>query len=121
MFGGPAPRSAGETSMLDAAGRETAQIGIRSTAWDPDTRIVDKGPTTLHDPVGASRRTAPSPRRRPGSDADGGSGLLDMAEDTLSARLVEVESMLDRSRRRFEEGTRLVEEAHTSSPTSSRR
>jgi len=35
-----------------------------------------------------------------------------MAEHTLSARLVEVESMLDRSRRRFEEGTRLVEEAH---------
>jgi hypothetical protein len=29
------------------AGRDTAQIGIRSTAWDPDTRIVDKGPTTL--------------------------------------------------------------------------
>jgi DNA-binding response OmpR family regulator len=35
-----------------------------------------------------------------------------MAEDTLSARLVEIESMLDRSRRRFEEGTRLVEDAH---------
>ena len=35
-----------------------------------------------------------------------------MAEDTLSARLVEIESMLDRSRRRFEEGSRLVEEAH---------
>ncbi|MDQ3247316.1 MAG: winged helix-turn-helix domain-containing protein [Pseudomonadota bacterium] len=35
-----------------------------------------------------------------------------MAEQTLSARLVEVESMLDRSRRRFEEGTRLVEDAH---------
>ena len=32
--------------------------------------------------------------------------------DTLSARLVEIESMLDRSRRRFEEGSRLVEEAH---------
>ncbi|MBA3576889.1 MAG: winged helix-turn-helix transcriptional regulator [Sphingomonas sp.] len=35
-----------------------------------------------------------------------------MAEETLSTRLVEVESILDRSRRRFEEGTRLVEEAH---------
>ena len=35
-----------------------------------------------------------------------------MAQDTVSARLVEVESMLDRSRRRFEEGTRLVDEAH---------
>ena len=36
-----------------------------------------------------------------------------MAEETLSTRLVEIESMLDRSRRRFEEGARLVEEAHT--------
>ena len=35
-----------------------------------------------------------------------------MAEETLSARLVEAESMLERSRRRFEEGTRLVEDAH---------
>ena len=35
-----------------------------------------------------------------------------MAEDNLSARLVDIEAMLDRSRRRFEEGSRLVEEAH---------
>src|SRR5919206_1824253 len=35
-----------------------------------------------------------------------------MVEETLSARLVEIESMLDRSRRRFEEGSKLVEEAH---------
>jgi len=35
-----------------------------------------------------------------------------MSADTLSARLVEIESMLERSRRRFEEGLRLVEEAH---------
>jgi hypothetical protein len=47
LFGGPAPRSQAETSMLDLAGRDMAQTGIRSTAWDPDTRIVDKGPTTL--------------------------------------------------------------------------
>ena len=47
LFGGPAPRSQAETSMLDSAGRERAQIGIRSTVWDPDTRIVDKGATTL--------------------------------------------------------------------------
>jgi hypothetical protein len=47
LFGGPAPRSAGETSMLDVAGRDVAQLGIRSTVWDPDTRIVDKGPATL--------------------------------------------------------------------------
>jgi DNA-binding response OmpR family regulator len=37
-----------------------------------------------------------------------------MAEESLSARLAEVESMIDRSRRRFEEGSRLVEEAHRS-------
>jgi hypothetical protein len=47
LFGGPAPRSPGETSMLDAAGRNGAQFGIRSQVWDPDTRIVDKGPATL--------------------------------------------------------------------------
>ena len=47
IFGGPAPRSQGEMSLLDAAGRNVAQIGIRSTAWDPDTRVTDKGPTTL--------------------------------------------------------------------------
>ena len=47
LFGGPAPRSPGETSLLDAAGRNDAQMGIRSQVWDPATRIVDKGPTTL--------------------------------------------------------------------------
>ena len=48
LFGGPAPRSAAESTMLDQAGRERAQIGIRSNVWDPDTRIVDKGATTLN-------------------------------------------------------------------------
>jgi hypothetical protein len=47
LFGGPAPRSAGETSLLDAAGRNDAQMGIRSQVADPDTRLVDKGPTTV--------------------------------------------------------------------------
>jgi hypothetical protein len=47
LFGGPAPRSNSETSMLDMAGRTTAESGIRSIVWDPDTRLVDKGPTTL--------------------------------------------------------------------------
>lgn len=47
LFGGPAQRSPGETSMLDAAGRNDAQLGIRSQVWDPQTRIVDKGPTTV--------------------------------------------------------------------------
>ena len=39
--------SAAETSMLDQAGREDAPVGIRSTVWDQDTRIVDKGAETL--------------------------------------------------------------------------
>jgi hypothetical protein len=47
LFGGPAPRSNAETSLLEKAGRDNAQMGIRSTVWDPDTRVVDKGATTL--------------------------------------------------------------------------
>lgn len=47
LFGGPAPRSNAETSLLDAAGRDAAQFGIRSTVADQDTRIVDKGQTTI--------------------------------------------------------------------------
>jgi hypothetical protein len=47
LFGGPAPRSLGEMTLLEQANRDIAPIGIRSTVWDPDTRIVDKGPTTL--------------------------------------------------------------------------
>jgi hypothetical protein len=47
LFGGPAPRSLGEMSLLDAAGRNDAQTGIRSQVWDPDTRLVDKGPETV--------------------------------------------------------------------------
>ena len=46
LFGGPAPRSSTETSMLESAGRDRAALGIRSTAGDPDPRIVDKGQTT---------------------------------------------------------------------------
>jgi hypothetical protein len=46
LFGGPAPRSSSETSMLETAGRDRAALGIRSTAGDPDTRVVDKGQST---------------------------------------------------------------------------
>lgn len=46
LFGGPAPRSQTETSMLDNAGRDRAVIGARSVAGDPDTRVVDKGAQT---------------------------------------------------------------------------
>jgi hypothetical protein len=47
LFGGPAQRSPGETSLLDVAGRGDAQFAIRSQVWDPDTHVVDKGRTTL--------------------------------------------------------------------------
>ena len=46
LFGGPAPRSQSEVSLLERAGRDRAPVGVRSTAGDPDTRIVDKGATT---------------------------------------------------------------------------
>lgn len=57
LFGGPAPRSAGEMSMLDAAGRSDAQLGIRSTVWDPDTRLVDKGQETVQILTAANTQT----------------------------------------------------------------
>jgi len=44
LFGGPAPRSAVETSALDRAG--TAEPGIRSSVGDSRTFTVDKGATT---------------------------------------------------------------------------
>ncbi len=47
LFGGPAPRSNSETSLLEKAGRNDAALGIRSTVWDPDTRVVDKGAATM--------------------------------------------------------------------------
>ncbi len=46
LFGGPAPRSAAETSLLERAGRDRAALGIRTTVGDADTRVVDKGQTT---------------------------------------------------------------------------
>ena len=44
LFGGPAPRSAVETSALERAG--TAEPGIRTAVGDPGTFTVDKGSTT---------------------------------------------------------------------------
>jgi hypothetical protein len=46
LFGGPAPRSQTESSILDTAGRDRASIGARSTVGDPATRVVDKGNDT---------------------------------------------------------------------------
>lgn len=57
LFGGPAPRSPGEMSLLDAAGRNDAQLGIRSQVWDPDTRVVDKGRETAQILAAASTNT----------------------------------------------------------------
>ena len=46
LFGGPAPRSQSEAQVLENAGRDRAAVGARSTAGDPDTRVVDKGAET---------------------------------------------------------------------------
>ena len=44
LFGGPAPRSSVETSVLDRAG--AAAPGIRSSVGDPGTATVAKGSVT---------------------------------------------------------------------------
>ncbi len=46
LFGGPAPRSAAESVTVDAAGGDSNDPGVRSTAGDPKTNVVDKGSTT---------------------------------------------------------------------------
>ena len=46
MFGGSAVRSPGENAVLDAAGRTSADQGVRSSAGSPETNVVDKGSTT---------------------------------------------------------------------------
>lgn len=46
MFGGPAQRSATESATLTSAGRANAAAGIRSSAGDPGTEVVDKGAVT---------------------------------------------------------------------------
>jgi hypothetical protein len=66
LFGSPAPRSATETSVLDAAGRDRVATGIRSTVGDPATNVVDKGKTTqdiIAAPVGDGKdASAPPPQ-----------------------------------------------------------
>ena len=46
LFGGPAPRSQSETSLLERAGADHAALGARSVAGDPQTQVVDKGAVT---------------------------------------------------------------------------
>jgi hypothetical protein len=45
LFGGAAPRSATEQSVIGSAGRDAAEPGIRSSV-DAKTTVVDKGSTT---------------------------------------------------------------------------
>jgi hypothetical protein len=46
LFGGPAPRSNSERSLLEGAGRDRAMVGARSSVGDAHTRVVDKGAVT---------------------------------------------------------------------------
>jgi hypothetical protein len=46
LFGGPAPRSESESSLLERAGRDRAVVGVRSSVGDTHTRVVDKGTVT---------------------------------------------------------------------------
>jgi hypothetical protein len=66
LFGGPAPRSESEQSLLNAAGSDRAALGARSVAGDPNTTVVDKGAVTqtiLLAPSGAGRdATASTPQ-----------------------------------------------------------
>ena len=46
LFGGPAPRSAAETTLLRQSDAERAAPGARSVVGSPDTVVVDKGEVT---------------------------------------------------------------------------
>ncbi|MDQ8755690.1 DUF3035 domain-containing protein [Sphingosinicella sp. LHD-64] len=43
LFGGPQPRSAVESNLLQQAGSERAALGARSVAGDPQTAVVNRG------------------------------------------------------------------------------
>lgn len=45
LFGGPAPRSATESSIISQADGDRADPGIRSNVGNPNTQVVDKGRT----------------------------------------------------------------------------
>lgn len=58
LFGGAAPRSQTETSLINRAGGARAEAGIRSAVGDPNTHVVDKGTITrdiLAAPQGAGQ------------------------------------------------------------------
>ncbi|MFN3945321.1 MAG: DUF3035 domain-containing protein [Allosphingosinicella sp.] len=46
-FGGAAPRSDVERSLLQRAEADRAAAGARSVAGDPDTRVIDRGTLSL--------------------------------------------------------------------------
>ncbi len=46
LFGGTAPRSAAESAVVEEAGGDTVENGIRSSVGDPQTNVVNKGTTT---------------------------------------------------------------------------
>ncbi len=46
LFGSNTARSAAENGVVNQAGGQTADAGIRSTVGDPGTNVVDKGSTT---------------------------------------------------------------------------
>ena len=65
LFGGPSPRSSTETSLLERAGRDRAALGARSVVGDPETRVVDKGQTTvaiINAPEGDTQTASAQPR-----------------------------------------------------------
>ena len=45
LFGTNTQRSAAERGVVNQAGAQAADTGIRSTVGDPDTNVVDKGQT----------------------------------------------------------------------------
>jgi len=43
LFGGPQPRSQLERDMLQLAGNDRVALGVRSSAGDPQTAVVNRG------------------------------------------------------------------------------
>ena len=63
LFGGPAPRSDAETTLLQRAEADRAALGARSVVADPRTVVVDRGAlvqTILQLPPGPGREATVS-------------------------------------------------------------
>jgi hypothetical protein len=75
LFGGAAPRSATETSLLNRAGQARAEAGIRSAVGDPNTFVVDRGTTTrdiLAAPAGAGQFAQATAGQQAAATPEGG-------------------------------------------------